>query len=239
MKKKLLILFSLVMVLCIALCYTSICFAEDEPVEAAVDEQPVVENAPIVQEAQAEEQTSDNNAWEWVKETWAKCKHVLIGAVSGISLSAIVSAIFIVFIKRSTNKVADKIEQNTNTNKIAELATEKFLANLADVKISMELKPMLESQVRATCEEVAQYFKREQIKNDEKNLALIKIMKKFAEFFNASVAVTDEQRQAVKEAIAEAEELYTNYNTTTAVVEVVSQPKANKQEIKTKVKENY
>ncbi len=226
--KKLVVLFILILMLGACLLCTSLCFADE--IQEDSQEELVVE--------ETIEATPDNDAWEWVKDAWARCKHILIGAFSGVSASTLVGAVFVVLVKRSTNKVADKIEKNTNTNSIATMASEKILKNLADVKISMEIKPMIVSQVRAVCEEVSQYFVQEQIKQDKKNLAVINILEKIANFYKASVAISDEQRDALNEAIAEAKKLYENYdNTTTAVVEVSND--TEEQKITTIIPENY
>lgn len=235
MKKKLLILFTLIMVLSIALSITATCFAEDyvekeleiKPLEVEEETQEVVI-----------EQTADNNATIWFKEIWEKGKAWVIGACSGLSISALVGAFLVVAVKRATNKGFDSIEKNTNATTIADKTSEKFLQNISNVALDVNIKPVLESQYKAMSEEINGELTINLQKQDRKNLALIKCFEAFADYFKCSTAVSDEQKEALAQTIEEAKALYSNCdNQVTAKVEVKAEPE--KKETKVSIAENY
>ena len=233
--KKLLILFTLVFVLTIALSITSVCFAEyenDLPVGYETGE-PTIEAT-----QEAEIATSDNDALVWLKETWEKCKGWLIGAFSGVSLSVIVAAIMSVLIKRATNKGFDKLEKNTNSTTIADLSSQKILDKLSNVALDVNIKPVLASQYKAMSEEINGELTINLQKQDKKNLAVINLVEKLGNYFDCSVAVSDEAKAEFKQAVQEAKDLYANCdNKVSAKVEIVAE--APKQETKKKIVENY
>jgi len=231
--KKLFILFTLVFVLTMALSITSICFAESEPLPIAQ------EDGEIVVEQAQEQETADNNALVWLKETWEKCKGWLIGAFSGVSLSLVVGAIMSVLIKRATNKGFDRLEKNTNSQAIADLSSEKILNKLSQTALDVNIVPVMTSQYKALSEEINAELVVEIQKQDKKNLAIIKCFEAFADYFKCSTAVSDEQKQALADTIAEAKDLYSNCdNKVTAKIEVVAEAPTPKKSEK-KVVENY
>lgn len=240
--KKLLILFTLVFVLTIALSITSVCFAEyenDLPVGYETGEPTSVEQ-PIIEETTTDGEiaTSDNNALVWLKETWEKVKHIVLGAVSGIGVGTIVSAIFVVVVKRATNKGFDKIEKNTNSTTIADLSSQKILDKLSNVALDVNIKPVLASQYKAMSEEINGELTINLQKQDKKNLAVINLLEKLGNYFDCSVAVSDEKKDEFKQAVQEAKDLYANCdNKVSAKVEIVAE--APKQESKKKIVENY
>lgn len=240
--KKLLILFTLVFVLTIALSITSVCFAEyenDLPVGYETGEPTSVEQ-PIIEETTTDGEiaTSDNNALVWLKETWEKVKHIVLGAVSGIGVGTIVSAIFVVVVKRATNKGFDKIEKNTNSTTIADLSSKKILDKLSNVALDVNIKPVLASQYKAMSEEINGELTINLQKQDKKNLAVINLLEKLGNYFDCSVAVSDEKKDEFKQAVQEAKDLYANCdNKVSAKVEIVAE--APKQESKKKIVENY
>ena len=123
MKKKLLILFTLMMVLTIALTITSVCFAEEEVDNVVYENETLVDNS--VDTTQSEE-TSDNNANLWFKTTWEKVKERVLGLIDGITIGSIVCIIFSVAVKRSTNKGFDLLEKTHNSTVIADLTSSQY-----------------------------------------------------------------------------------------------------------------
>lgn len=237
--KKLLILFTLLVALTMVLSFTSVCFAEEEELPIAQEEQVVEETQPIVEES-ANTETSDNNALIWLKETWEKTKNYALGIASGVTFGAIISAIFLVAVRRVTNKAFDKIEKKTDSKTIADLSSKAILDNLSNVALDVNIKPVLMSQYKAMSEEINGELTIAIEKQDKKNLALIKCFKAFADYFKASVAISDEQKQALADTIAEAESLYANCdNKVRAKVEIKAEPVVEKKETKVEIAENY
>lgn len=235
--KKLLILFTLVFVLTIALSITSVCLADEEMPVAQETGEPTIE---ATQEATTDGEiaTSDNNALTWLKETWERAKHVVLGVFAGFSVGAIVSAIFAVVVKRIVNKIFDKMEKNTNSTTIADLSSQKILDKLSNVALDVNIKPVLESQYKAMSEEINGELTINLQKQDKKNLAVINLLEKLGNYFDCSVAVSDEAKAEFKQAVQEAKDLYANCdNKVSAKVEIVAE--APKQEKKKTIPENY
>lgn len=219
MKKKLLILITLMMALIIALSITAVCFAE----EADPAEEPAIE---------AEEVTADNDAWTWIKETWARLKEVI-----GVSLSALVGAVVIVVVKHITNSGLDTIKKKMDAKTIADATSENFLKNIADVELDVNIKPIVESQLHEMIETITNYFLEALKKQDKKQLAELLALKQLGAYFDCSVAVSDEAKAKFAKAIQDAEALYSNIdNKATAKVEVKSE---EKEETKVTIAENY
>lgn len=232
MKKTLLILFTLIMVLSMALTITATCYAEDEELPIAQEnvEQDVVEQEVV-------EQTADNNANIWFGELWAKIKDKVFSICAGISLGTIVSAIFVVAIKRLTNKGFDKIEKATNSQTIAELTTEKMLDKWSNVALDVNIKPLMESQYKELNEQINAEFKLDLQKQDAKQLAILSCIEKLGGYFDCSLAVSDEAKAEFKACVEDAKELFKSETKVTAKVEVVAE--APKKETKAQIAENY
>ena len=204
--------------------------------EKEIEIQPL--DKPIEAQEEVVEQTSDNNATLWFKNVWEKGKAWCIGAFSGVSFSALVAAIVYVGVKRLTNKGFDKIEKATNATTIADKTSEKFLQNISNVALDVNIKPVLESQYKAMSEQINGELSINLQKQDRKNLALIKCFEAFADYFKCSTAVSDEQKEALANTIAEAKSLYANCdNSVTAKVEIKAEPL--KEETKVQIAENY
>ena len=207
---------------------TSLCFAD----EIAPSEEVVVEET--TQEAEID--TSSNEAITWLKETWVNVKGYVLGALSGVSISAILGAIFIVCIKRITNKGFDKLEKNTNSTDIANKVSGGILDQLGNCVLNVNMQPLMAKQYAELQAQLEKELFNTLNKQDKKNLALIKCFEAFADYFKCSTAVSDEQREALSNAIAEAKALYDTNTEITAQIEVVAEaPK----ETSKKVAENY
>lgn len=236
MKKKLLILFTLIMVLTMALTITATCFAEEEVDNVVYENETLVDNS--VDTTQSE-QTSDNNANLWFSKIWQKGKAWCIGAFSGITIGGIIATIIYGMVKGFTAKATNTITTNCNSKDIADQASNKILDKLANVALDVNIAPVLQSQYKAISEEINAELNINLNKQDKKNLAVIKCFEAFADYFKCSVAVSEEQKQALADTINEAKALYENCdNKATAKIEIVAEaPKETKKEAK--VVENY
>ena len=236
MKKTMLILFTLLLVLSIALTITATCFAEEEVDNVVYENETLVDNSV---DTTISEQTSDNNANIWFSKMWEKGKAWCIGAFSGITIGGIIATIIYGMVKGFTAKATNTITTNCNSKDIADQASNKILDKLANVALDVNIAPVLQSQYKAISEEINAELNINLNKQDKKNLALIKCFKAFADYFSCSVAVSEDQKLALANAIAEAESLYSvSDSSVTAKIEVVAEP--TKEEKKTaKIVENY
>ena len=235
MKKNLLILFTLIMVLSIALSITATCFAEDEAL-------PITEEAqPIEQEAvEAEIATPDNDAWTWLKETWEKVKPYCMGAFSGLTIGGLVSAIFYAVIKSLTTKTLNKIDNATSSSAIADLTTKKLEEHFAKTTIDVDIKPLMEKQYLVLAQQVFETLYNQTQKQDEKYLAMVNVFEKLSHYYDGSIGVTDAQKQELADAVAYAKSLFVEPTKTTAKIAAVAEPIIKEEDSQPKVKtRNY
>lgn len=219
MKTKLLVLFTLLVILLVALSVATFCFADDE-----ITPDETTESNPVVQE-------EEFDFWTWAKDTWARTKEAI-----NVSVSAVVGAIVIVAIKRFTNKGFDAIEKKTDVNKIADKTTERLLGNLGDTKLEVDIKPLMAKHYADLQAELKLDIQKRDAKQDQMNIAMLGILKSIGGFYKNSVAISDEQKQEFDEKIAEAEKLCTGY---TAPVTATIELKAEAEETKETITENY
>lgn len=237
MKKKLLILFTLMIVLTMALTITATCFAEEESVDNVVYEnETLVDNS--VDTTQSEE-TSDNNANLWFKTTWEKVKERVLGIVDGITIGSIVAIIVGVIIRRGTNKGFDLIEKTHNSNIIADLTSEKISKNMSGTVLDVNVKPLMEHEYRKMSAEIHADMKKENDLLKKMIYANIDCLEKLGGYFNCSVAISDEAKKEYQDTIAKSKALFDEPSTEVkATIEIVAEaPKETKKE--TKVVENY
>ena len=238
MKKKLLILFTLIMVLTMALTITATCFAEEEVDNVVYENETLVDNS--VDTTQSE-QTSDNNGNLWFSKIWQKCKEWVIAIGSGLSIAGLGTAIGYALVKTLTTRTANKIADGCNSQTIADKTSDKLMEHLGNVALDVNIKPILQSQYKAISEDINAELSINLQKQDKKNLAVIKCFEAFADYFKCSVAVSDEQKQALADTIAEAKALYENCdNKATAKIEIVAEAPVDKDVFTGKrIVENY
>ena len=243
MKKNLLILFTLILVLSIALSITATCFAEEIPIATEIDlnetevvAQPFVEEQP----QEAEIATADNDAWTWLKETWEKVKPYCMGAFSGLTIGGLVSAIFYAVIKSLTTKTLNKIDNATSSSAIADLTTKKLEEHFAKTTIDVDIKPLMEKQYLILANNVFDTLNKSTQKQDEKYLAMVNVFEKLSHYYDGSIGVTDAQKQELADAVAYAKSLFVEPTKTTAKIAAVAEPIIKEETKETKAKaRNY
>ena len=230
MKKTMLILFTLIVILTMALTITSVCFAEE------TEEATIVDNDTTVNQTE----TADNNGNLWFTKIWNKCKEWVIAIGSGLSIAGLGTAVGYALVKTLTTRTANKIADGCNSQTIADKTSDKLMAHLGNAVLDVNIKPVLQSQYKAMSEEINAELTINLQKQDKKNLAVIKCFEAFADYFKCSTAVSEEQKQALADTIAEAKALYENCdNTATAKIEVVAEAPKVEETKKAKVVENY
>lgn len=215
--KKLVIVLTLLAILVCALSITSICYAEEDVAEDVVIEE-------------AQEQEFD--FWAWLDNFWARFKEVI-----GVSISTIVGAIVIVVVKYLTSKGLNTIEKNTNASTIADKTSDKLLANMSNMALNVNMKPLMESQYREMSEQVYADLKQENALLKKMVYANINCLEKLGGYFDCSVAVSDEAKQEFKDTIEQSKALFDEPSTEiTATIEVVAEPTKDTSK---KVAQNY
>ena len=211
MKKRILILLTLIMILSATLTLTSVCFADETT------------------ETLATTTTSES----WFNKLWTKVEPYVMGAVSGVSLGGIVSAVFYGLIKSQTNKTLNKLNDKTTTNEIVS----NVVSAIGNTSLSMNIQPIVESKLKAINEAVYNELDKAMDSQREKDLAVINILIALAGYFDNSIGVSDESKEALKTAIENAKNLYSDVETPAVKIET-TEIKAEATE-REKVVENY
>jgi hypothetical protein len=215
MKKRILILLTLIMILSATLTLTSVCCA-DETTETT--------------ETLAETTTSES----WFNKLWDKVEPYVMGAVSGVSLGGIVSAVFYGLIKSQTNKTLNKLNDKSTTNEIVS----NVVSAIGNTSLSMNIQPIVESKLKVINEAVYSELEKAMDTQREKDLAVINILVALAGYFDNSIGVSDESKEALKKAIENAKSLYSDVETPAVKIETTTEIKAETTESE-KVVENY
>ena len=211
MKKRIFILLTLIMILSVILTLTSVCFADETT------------------ETLAETTTSES----WFNKLWTKVEPYVMGAISGVSLGGIVSAVFYGLIKSQTNKTLNKLNDKTTTNEIVS----NVVSAIGNTSLSMNIQPIVESKLKAINEAVYDELDKAMDSQREKDLAVINILVALAGYFDNSIGVSDESKEALKTAIENAKNLYSDVETPAVKIET-TEIKAETTESE-KVVENY
>lgn len=215
--KKLVIVLSLLVILVCALSCTAVCFAED--VEAS-------------EEVVIEEAIQEQDFWASVGEFWARFKEVI-----GISITTIVSAILVVVVRYIVNKALEKMDKTHNPKQMQSNIIDGVLDGMGNSVLNVNMQPLMEYQYREMSEQVYADLKKENALLKKMVYSNIDCLEKLGGYFDCSVAVSDEAKQAFKDAIAQSKALFDEPTTEiTATIEVVAE--APKEATK-KVAQNY
>lgn len=119
----------------------------------------------------------------------------------GVTLGALIIAILVPTIKGVINKAVSKVD----IAKIEQAAVDKGLDKIKTVSFKQSIQPVVESELRKISEEAN---RRIDSKIDEMNTnytKLVNILAKLAAYFDNSIAVTDEAKKELYNAIADAQ----------------------------------
>lgn len=210
--KKLLILFTLMLILAMSLTFTSMCFAEEETVATEEQAEPVIE------------QVQEDNALTWAKNTWENIKPRVLGWFDGITIGGIVAIIVGVIVRRGTNKGLDAIKRSTDAETMSDLVSEKAAKKMANTQLDVNIVPAMTSQYKALSEQINAELNLEIKKQDAKTLGLLECIEKLGNYFDCSVAVSDEAKQDFKDTIANTKELFENDTQVKATIVVEATP---------------
>lgn len=125
----------------------------------------------------------------------------IVGALGGLTLTAIITAIICGVLKGAFSRVVEKI----NVEKIADKATDKGVERVRKISFSHNIQPLVESELKKVHEENAKILEEEIKELKENNLAVINILDKFACYFDNSM-VKQEIKDDLKNEIAKAKQ---------------------------------
>lgn len=131
-----------------------------------------------------------NQIWVWVA-----------GILGGISYTGIIGAVIYGCLRGGFNRTIQKL----NVEKINENIANKQMERIKKVSFTQNIQPIVESELKKITENANAYIDKAYEKVEIKFDKILNVMKCFAAYFDNSIAVTDEAKENLKNAIAEAE----------------------------------
>ena len=120
--------------------------------------------------------------------------------LAGISISGIISAVIVAFMKGAFSKFVKK----TNVDKVSDDAADKCMKKIKHITFKQSIQPLVESRMKDIEEKVAERYEQALEATEAKYQQLIDIMDKFAAYFDNSIGVMEEDKKALHEAIQSA-----------------------------------
>lgn len=132
-----------------------------------------------------------NEIWVWI-----------VGAIGGLSITGIISAIIYGALKGGFNRAIARI----NVEEIAENATEKGIGRVKSISFTQSIQPLVESELKKVTEQANNYIEKALAKTQENYMKLLKVLQKLSAYFETSVYVSDETKEELRQAIEDAGE---------------------------------
>lgn len=144
---------------------------------------------------------------ESIQDLWnIIAPYVTNGAVFG-AIASILGAVISRAIKNRNNETKAaivKIEETYNNEKVAEQVTNNMKDYFKNITISQDIQPLVQSELVKVTETANEYIKQQLKETQEGYNKLLVIVEKLAAYFDNSIGVPEEAKEALKEAIAEA-----------------------------------
>lgn len=124
----------------------------------------------------------------------------VVSIIGGLSIASIISAIIYGSLKGAFNKTISKI----NVQKIADTATEKGVERVKKISFTHNIQPLVESGLEKVNEKSNEYIENSVKRLEEKLDKVILIQEKQAAYFDNSIGVSEQAKEDLKKAIADA-----------------------------------
>lgn len=165
-----------------------------------------------------------NQVWVW-----------LVSAIGGISLAGIITAIIYGSLKGAFNRAISKI----NVQKIAEQATEKGVERVKKITFTHSIQPIVESELKKVNEYSVEILKTYMEETAKKYENVLNVLDKLSAYFDNSIGVSENAKNELKQAIAEAknepimvESVVVDENVKETIIETVEPTKTAKKPTK-------
>lgn len=142
----------------------------------------------------------------------------IVSVLGGVSVAGILTAVIYGCLKGAFNRLIQKI----NVEKITEKATEKGIDRIKKISFTQTIQPLVESELKKVTEQANKYIKTELANVQVKYDKLIAILEALSSYFDNSIAVSEQSKADLKQAIQDAK------NDKIEVQEIVLEP--NKKE---------
>lgn len=120
----------------------------------------------------------------------------------GVAVSAILTFLVTTVVKAAANKVFGKID----VEEIEKKAVEKGVEKVKTISFKQSLEPLAKSELRKIAETVLDVVDDKIESMSEQYYSMLNVLSVLASYFDTSVAVPDEKKQALHEAIKNAAE---------------------------------
>lgn len=130
-----------------------------------------------------------NEIWVWI-----------VGAVGGLSITGIISAIIYGALKGGFSKAIAKID----VEGIADKATDKGMERIKNISFTQSIQPLVESELKKVTEQANEYIENALKQTQENYIKLLKVLEKLSAYFETSVYVSEETKNELKQAIEDA-----------------------------------
>lgn len=129
-------------------------------------------------------------AWTWI-----------VTAFGGVSLAGIISAVIYGCLKGAFNKTIAKLD----VNKIADEATDKGVERVKEISFTHSIQPIVESELKKINEASTEVLKQSLADVNNNYEKLLIVIQKLAAYFDNSIGVTEQAKEELRQALADAE----------------------------------
>lgn len=130
-----------------------------------------------------------NQIWVWI-----------VGAIGGLSITGIITAIIYGVLKGGFSKAIAKID----VDGIADKATDKGVERIKNISFTQSIQPLVESELKKVTEQANEYIENALKQTQENYIKLLKVLEKLSAYFETSVYVSEETKNELKQAIEDA-----------------------------------
>lgn len=123
--------------------------------------------------------------------------------LTGITLGGIISCFFYAFFSGSIKKFINKIQ----IGDMVEKTVNETMEQIKDVAISIDLQPLIETELKKVVNVVDEKIQQAYETNNAKCDAIINCFEKLACYFDNSIGVSQENKEALHNAIDEAKNI--------------------------------
>lgn len=131
----------------------------------------------------------------------------VIASVGGVSLAGIISFIIWAVLKSAFNKVIIKANLKATQEESAKLASQQAVAQIKELSFKQSIQPVVERELKKIVEQAQELVAKELDGVNNRYDKLVNVLEALASYFDNSIGVSDEAKQNLKDALAEAKEI--------------------------------
>ena len=144
----------------------------------------------------------------------------IVGALGGLSIAGIISAIIYGCLKGAFNRTLQKM----NIEKINENLANKQMERIKKVSFTQNIQPLVETELKKVTEAANEYIKKELIETQKKYDNVIMVLEKFYAYFDDSL-VSDVKKEELRKALDDAKNDTSKPNEINVDEIVIEEPK--------------